>query len=109
MASRCRLLLRSEERRGSEEHTSELQSPWQLVCRLLLEKTAETCTTQTGRGRCPRERPWPRPWQPGCRAARTLRAAASRPVFSFVAFVFFFLKTGPPRSSPFFPPRTLSD
>src|SRR6202167_2449098 len=38
MASRCRLLLRSEERRGSEEHTSELQSPWQLVCRLLLEK-----------------------------------------------------------------------
>src|SRR6202167_3474411 len=38
MASRCRLLLRSEERRGSEEHTSELQSPWQLVCRLLLEE-----------------------------------------------------------------------
>src|SRR5256885_10766073 len=31
----------------SEEHTSELQSPCNLVCRLLLEKkkTAYTCTT----------------------------------------------------------------
>src|SRR5574338_1595299 len=26
----------------SEEHTSELQSPWQLVCRLLLEKKKKT-------------------------------------------------------------------
>src|SRR5207248_4659397 len=32
-----RLLLRREEDR-SEEHTSELQSPYDLVCRLLLEK-----------------------------------------------------------------------
>src|SRR6202167_2759390 len=32
----CFVLLRSE------EHTSELQSPWHLVCRLLLEKT-EVC------------------------------------------------------------------
>src|ERR1039457_5475694 len=32
----------SETRKGpgrSEEHTSELQSPWNLVCRLLLENT----------------------------------------------------------------------
>src|SRR5256885_9495796 len=29
---------RDERRRGSEEHTSELQSPCNLVCRLLLEK-----------------------------------------------------------------------
>src|SRR5437867_9915999 len=29
---------RSEERPRSEEHTSELQSPYDLVCRLLLEK-----------------------------------------------------------------------
>src|SRR3989454_2968838 len=28
----------STKRRGSEEHTSELQSPCNLVCRLLLEK-----------------------------------------------------------------------
>src|SRR5205807_3423261 len=30
----------------SEEHTSELQSPCNLVCRLLLEKT-KTCSTTT--------------------------------------------------------------
>src|SRR5207248_11327433 len=36
----CRLPRRSQSRRGSrsEEHTSELQSPYDLVCRLLLEK-----------------------------------------------------------------------
>src|SRR6202167_6865917 len=28
----------------SEEHTSELQSPWHLVCRLLLEKKQEIST-----------------------------------------------------------------
>src|SRR5438552_14852121 len=31
----------------SEEHTSELQSPDHLVCRLLLEKKKETTTPQT--------------------------------------------------------------
>src|SRR5258708_33336238 len=36
-ASTGKLLARSENRR-SEEHTSELQSPDHLVCRLLLEK-----------------------------------------------------------------------
>src|SRR2546426_6896851 len=30
----------------SEEHTSELQSPCNLVCRLLLEKKKKTVTTQ---------------------------------------------------------------
>src|SRR5271166_7064416 len=35
-------------RRRSEEHTSELQSRGQLVCRLLLEKKKET-TEDTGR------------------------------------------------------------
>src|SRR5256885_7270054 len=29
----------------SEEHTSELQSPCNLVCRLLLEKKTDHCTT----------------------------------------------------------------
>src|ERR1022692_385181 len=32
------LALRLPRRRGSEEHTSELQSPCNLVCRLLLEQ-----------------------------------------------------------------------
>src|SRR5437867_9582737 len=31
----------------SEEHTSELQSPYDLVCRLLLEKKKYQCTTYT--------------------------------------------------------------
>src|SRR6202158_3538974 len=30
----------------SEEHTSELQSPRYLVCRLLLEKISKSCTTR---------------------------------------------------------------
>src|SRR5256885_9834570 len=33
----------------SEEHTSELQSPCNLVCRLLLEKKKQTLTQQTSR------------------------------------------------------------
>src|SRR2546426_6513634 len=33
---------RARARRRSEEHTSELQSPCNLVCRLLLEKKKET-------------------------------------------------------------------
>src|ERR1039457_7583769 len=33
----------------SEEHTSELQSPCNLVCRLLLEKKHETQTSDNGR------------------------------------------------------------
>src|SRR5258708_35086132 len=44
--SECRLqvtvLLESEEQYRSEEHTSELQSPDHLVCRLLLEKKKKT-------------------------------------------------------------------
>src|SRR2546426_3462979 len=34
----CILVLRAKGARRSEEHTSELQSPCNLVCRLLLEK-----------------------------------------------------------------------
>src|SRR5947208_8087706 len=45
-ASRSRL--RSRRRPRSEEHTSELQSPDHLVCRLLLEK--KNATRQYGRG-----------------------------------------------------------
>src|SRR5439155_694701 len=36
----------------SEEHTSELQSRGQLVCRLLLEKKKRTATRATSRDRC---------------------------------------------------------
>src|SRR5438552_4506021 len=38
--------------RRSEEHTSELQSPDQLVCRLLLEKKNPTACSATGVSAC---------------------------------------------------------
>src|SRR5258708_21972588 len=38
--------------RRSEEHTSELQSPDHLVCRLLLEKKKEARTTEASRIMC---------------------------------------------------------
>src|ERR1022692_5147264 len=41
----------------SEEHTSELQSPCNLVCRLLLEKKKNTTTLLRTRPHCPK---------PGC-------------------------------------------
>src|SRR5256885_3462064 len=36
----------------SEEHTSELQSPCNLVCRLLLEKKKHRCQTPPPRAHC---------------------------------------------------------
>src|SRR5256885_3203210 len=42
----------------SEEHTSELQSPCNLVCRLLLEKKKLTCSRYPFR-RCPASIPAP--------------------------------------------------
>src|ERR1039457_2302747 len=46
------LLVELLERGGSEEHTSELQSPCNLVCRLLLEKTQRIIRLST-RGTSP--------------------------------------------------------
>src|SRR5437762_9868470 len=37
----------AEKHERSEEHTSELQSPMYLVCRLLLEKKKQTLTTHS--------------------------------------------------------------
>src|SRR5256885_3783754 len=44
---RARLFPRAEDRGRSEEHTSELQSPCNLVCRLLLEKKKATDRVST--------------------------------------------------------------
>ena len=43
-----KVLFAVDELTRSEEHTSELQSPWHLVCRLLLEKNFfnDTATTE---------------------------------------------------------------
>src|SRR5256885_10798022 len=45
--SRSRTSRRSGRRSRSEEHTSELQSPCNLVCRLLLEKKTQRCDPHT--------------------------------------------------------------
>src|SRR5438034_2324039 len=47
----------------SEEHTSELQSHSDLVCRLLLEKKKHSCTTHPSPGHCqPTTAPRPPRW-----------------------------------------------
>src|ERR1039457_1213742 len=93
--------------RRSEEHTSELQSPCNLVCRLLLEKkkispsfknTPEpsaawlVCACYTTRV-C----------VSGAPVAWSTRTARTRGRSVFV-FFFFFLEQGPPRIPPLFPP-----
>src|SRR5690348_17738548 len=62
----------------SEEHTSELQSPVHLVCRLLLEKKKQTCSTSRYSTRSdlsppPGSSP-PRPPTSRLRSLRLLRA-----------------------------------
>src|SRR5207244_7068272 len=46
---KCLLLTRGMWDGRSEEHTSELQSPDHLVCRLLLEKKKSNCRGRTSR------------------------------------------------------------
>src|ERR1022692_3871935 len=73
----CRLLLEKK------KHTSELQSPCNLVCRLLLEKNTHRSTTRL---RPPTQSPYPcRCWSP--------------PLFFF--FFFFLKDRAPPEFSPF--------
>src|SRR2546430_4530822 len=48
-STRCRTGADSTTSGRSEEHTSELQSQSNLVCRLLLEKKKITCSTQSER------------------------------------------------------------
>src|ERR1017187_6095647 len=70
----------------SEEHTSELQSPMYLVCRLLLEKRRHPCC----RGRC--------------RSDRFPTLLARSPAHR--RFLFFFILRGPP-GLPSLPPHRL--
>src|SRR5437867_7834149 len=46
--SQPRVSLLASSRERSEEHTSELQSPYDLVCRLLLEKKRQAVRSTTG-------------------------------------------------------------
>src|ERR1039457_6948640 len=87
---------------GSEEHTSELQSPCNLVCRLLLEKKRPAHSPRRTPGPAGPPRP---PSDPGprrdCLSAgvhqRYFRASTARPL---TCWFFFFLATRPPPSSP---------
>src|SRR6266581_2667676 len=84
----------------SEEHTSELQSPVHLVCRLLLEKNTTGTGDQPGRVALHRAaRPVPR-------AERDHPAGAAGGVVPLGRFVFFLMIRRPPRS-PLFPYTTL--
>src|SRR6266571_3018644 len=84
----------------SEEHTSELQSHVNLVCRLLLEKKKKRHQASPHREQKPRLRPWRRRPVPG-RLSRTSRRRVSRPCF------FFFLMIRRPPRSTLFPYTTL--
>src|ERR1039457_2627244 len=93
----------------SEEHTSELQSPCNLVCRLLLEKKKKKhrCTTRLSPLATPQpltvSRVWaPLPVSPGLRVVRP-----SSSVLRFVFFFFFFLMIRRPPRSTLFPYTTL--
>src|ERR1039457_3900855 len=92
---------------GSEEHTSELQSPCNLVCRLLLEKKNKEIDS------CKEAIDWwlddavalsaalARESAPGMpRVSRSMRLWRDRAVFLF----FFFIAGAPPKSPPLPPP-----
>src|ERR1039457_4908407 len=79
----------------SEEHTSELQSPCNLVCRLLLEKTIYRAGASVLPSRVSI-----------IETPATLRSGGPR--WSLERRLpFFFLMLGVPRSSPLSPPRPL--
>src|ERR1039457_4996362 len=79
----------------SEEHTSELQSPCNLVCRLLLEKTQKATNRQERHGRRP-PAPITSAHAVTSRAARSERRARPRPrapALALLCRVFFFNDT----------------
>src|ERR1022692_3259988 len=91
----------------SEEHTSELQSPCNLVCRLLLEKknikgTLQTVPTKPDSPDLPKLITWA---EPSRRSG--VRATADLPFAVLLSFFFFFLMIRRPPRSPLFPYTTL--
>src|ERR1019366_5445044 len=90
----------------SEEHTSELQSLTNLVCRLLLEKKKEAYTWgvwwRLGR-------PWSRIWsgRPRPETCRSVKAHGESRIGSARRSCFFFLMIRRPPRSTLFPYTTL--
>src|SRR6266581_5900016 len=68
-------------RTRSEEHTSELQSPVHLVCRLLLEKKKNSTPARSSHSSCPQRLPAPprRYPSPLARSTRSTRLNAPSP------------------------------
>src|ERR1039457_3659678 len=95
----------------SEEHTSELQSPCNLVCRLLLEKKKESyvlhaCPGPGGGGVLERT---PRPGVSPARLPRPEPDPLSRTRTSSSMFFFFFKEPAPHDFPPFSPTRPSPD
>src|SRR6202521_5454081 len=93
----------------SEEHTSELQSPQNLVCRLLLEKKRTHSCLSARRGA---RQPYSDSGVARLRSVRSVwsvvRTATSWATCPLAAiFLFFFKEPAPPEISPFSPPRPL--
>src|SRR3990170_214110 len=91
----------------SEEHTSELQSPDHLVCRLLLEKNLRDSTTG------PKTIAGLRVLSHGAKkcaevSTRLIVPVRMPEVWPIAAYVFFFKYKGAPKSYPFSPSATLS-
>src|ERR1039457_1216990 len=93
----------------SEEHTSELQSPCNLVCRLLLEKKKQN-KDPSGHVYVVTTAP---PAESREHAGPRIRREAARPrppsvigELSVLTFFFFLMKRRPPKS-PLFPPPPL--
>src|ERR1022692_2680661 len=95
----------------SEEHTSELQSPCNLVCRLLLEKKYTTFDSSWARSisvaLCSQRLAQPRRSSYGRGHGR--RGSGCEGCGAAVLTTrFFFLTAGPPPRSPLFPPLAFS-
>src|SRR3954467_6867915 len=94
----------------SEEHTSELQSHDNLVCRLLLEKKKSIAAELIRHVSRPGPRPYPLATRRACPSPRS-RAADPPPspgLCDVKVFSLFFLKNGaPPMFPPFPPPAVL--
>src|SRR6202046_4145955 len=90
----------------SEEHTSELQSPYDLVCRLLLEKKKTKTTAWTSAGGCSSLcAPSGRGLRERASRRRTRDDVTAIGVFSARhSLFFFFLKVGAPPNFSLFPP-----
>src|ERR1039457_5851085 len=88
----------------SEEHTSELQSPWNLVCRLLLENKDTGANSVPARGSHRKRRTWSARSRSAEWSVVRWRGAPRSMLLSFV-LVFFFFGTRGPRGFPFSPPR----